>query len=65
MGESGFEGTEFGKRVAQSYASGAGWLFAADMEQILPAHVNDSKNLMSNVRYLIVERKQNLGRTEN
>ena len=31
---SGFEGTEFGKRVAQSYASGAGWLFAADMEQI-------------------------------
>jgi hypothetical protein len=56
---SGFEGTELGKRVAQSYASGAGWLFAADMEQILPAHVGDS------IRYLVVERKQNLGRTEN
>jgi hypothetical protein len=66
-GGSGFEGTEFGKRVAQSYASGAGWLFAADMEQILPAHVRDSKNVtgIENIRYLVVERKQNLGRTEN
>jgi hypothetical protein len=64
---SGFEGTEFGKRVAQSYATGAGWLFAADMEQILAAHVRDSKNVtgMDNIRYLIVERKQNLGRTES
>jgi hypothetical protein len=57
----GFESTEFGKRIAQSYASGAGWLFAADMEQILPGHVSDLKN----VGYLMVERKQNLGRTEN
>jgi FecR protein/Putative zinc-finger len=56
---SGFEGTEFGKRVAESYASGAGWLFAADMEQILPTHVEQ------NMRYLVAERKQNLGRTEN
>lgn len=63
----GFDGTEFGKRVAESYASGAGWLFAADMEQILANHVRDSKNVsgMDNIRYLIVERKQNLGRTEN
>ena len=63
----GFEATELGKRVAQSYASGAGWLFAADMEQILPAHVKDSKDVtgLNNVRYLVVERKQNLGRTEN
>jgi len=59
---SGFESTEFGKRVAQSYATGAGWLFAADMEQILPQHV---KNGIDDIRYLIVERKQNLGRTEN
>jgi hypothetical protein len=64
---SGFEGTDFWKRVAQSYASGAGWLFAADMEQILPAHVTDSKNVtgIDDLRYVIVERKQNLGRTEN
>jgi FecR protein/Putative zinc-finger len=63
----GFEATELGKRVAQSYASGAGWLFAADMEQILPAHVKDSKDVtgLHNIRYLMVERKQNLGRTEN
>lgn len=59
----GFESTEFGKRIAQSYASGAGWLFAADMEQILPAHVKDSENM--NIRYVMLERKQNLGRTEN
>jgi hypothetical protein len=67
IGSGGFETTEFGKRIAQSYATGAGWLFAADMEQILPAHVRDSKNVtgMDNIRYLIVERKQNLGRTEN
>jgi hypothetical protein len=66
-GGTGFESTEFGKRVAQSYASGAGWLFAADMEQILPAHVRDSKNVtgIDQIRYVIVERKQNLGRTEN
>jgi hypothetical protein len=64
---SGFESTEFGKRVAQSYASGAGWLFAADMEQILTARVKDSKNMtgIDDLRYLLVERKQNLGRTEN
>jgi hypothetical protein len=64
---SGFESTEFGKRVAQSYATGAGWLFAADMEQILPARVKDSKNVtgIDDIRYVIVERKQNLGRTEN
>jgi hypothetical protein len=67
IGSGGFEATEFGKRVAQSYASGAGWLFAADMEQILAAHVKDSKNVtgIDNIRYLIVERKQNLGRSEN
>lgn len=63
---SGFESTGFGKRIAQSYSMGAGWLFAADMEQILPKTVQDSKNPtgMDNLRYLIVERKQNLGRTE-
>jgi len=63
---SGFESTQFGKRVAESYSTGAGWLFAADMEQILPKTVQDSKSPtgMDNLRYLIVERKQNLGRTE-
>lgn len=64
---SGFESTEFGKRIAERYAAGAGWLFAANMEQISSAHVRDSKNVtgIDDIRYVIVERKQNLGRTEN
>jgi len=63
---SGFESSEFGKRVLQSYSTGAGWLFAADMEQILPPAVRDSKDPsgMDNLRYVIVERKPNLGREE-
>jgi hypothetical protein len=64
-GEPGFETTEFGKRVHESYATGAGWLFAADMEQILPLHVKENVTGIDNIRYVIVERKQNLGRTEN
>jgi len=32
----GFESSEFGKRILQSYSTGAGWLFAADMEQFCP-----------------------------
>ena len=75
----GFLGTAFWKRISQSYNSGAGWLFAADMEQIISKRVSESKNVTSaatasaatsiagldNVRFLVVERKENLGRTEN
>ncbi|HEV8146953.1 MAG TPA: FecR domain-containing protein [Bryobacteraceae bacterium] len=78
-GGAGFLGTAFWKRISQSYTSGAGWLFAADMEQIISKHVSESKNVNSatgasrevsiagldNVRFLVVERKENLGRTEN
>jgi hypothetical protein len=73
LGHGGFLETPFGKRVAQSYETGAGWLFAANMEQMLAEHVHPSQNVMphaitsglDNVRYLVIERKQNLGRTEN
>ncbi len=77
--QTGFMATPFWKRISQSYTSGAGWLFAADMEQIVSKHVSESKNVtntgtssnpgsiagIDNVRFLVVERKENLGRTEN
>src|SRR5205823_3968931 len=70
---SGFLATPLGARVAQSYTSGAGWLFAADMEQIVAHHVPKSVDRMNpssiaglnNVRFLVIERKDNLGRIEN
>ena len=73
IGQGGFRDTPFGKRVAQSYQSGVAWLFAADMEQIRAQHVQQLQNVspqeinsgLNNVRYLVIERKQNLGRTEN
>jgi ferric-dicitrate binding protein FerR (iron transport regulator) len=79
---SGFLSTPLGTRIAQSYQSGAGWIFAADMEQIIGKHVTDSNvtnpaatnrstanagNItgVDNLRFIVVERKENLGRTEN
>jgi hypothetical protein len=72
-GQSGFLSTPLWSRVSQSYQSGAGWLFAADMEQIVRQNVPKSQNVtnateisgLDNVHYLVIERKENLGRTEN
>ncbi len=73
----GFLATPFGNRIAQSYQSGAGWLLAIDMEQIAGTNVSRSSapsgatssamktTGVDNVKYLIIERKENLGRTEN
>jgi hypothetical protein len=64
-----FLSTPFGKRIAQSYQSGAGWLLAVNMEQIVGGTVSTSNAMntagVDNVKYLIIERKENLGRTEN
>ncbi len=53
-------------RIAQSYQNGAGWIFAIDMEQIVKDHVNQSASMagLDNVRYLTIERKDNLGRPQ-
>jgi hypothetical protein len=70
-GTGGFPATPFGARIKQSYRNGAGWIFAADMEQILSGRVSHAQSAMQpaaylkGVRYLMVERKPNLGRTEN
>ena len=68
-----FLATPFWARISQSYQSGARWLFAANMEQIVAHHVPQEENVtnpaniagLDNVRYLVIERKTNLGRTEN
>ena len=67
----GFQATPFWARIAQSYRSGVGWIFAADMEQIARRHVISQGNMpaaiqngLGNIGYLVVERKPNLGRTE-
>jgi hypothetical protein len=76
LGASGFVTTPLWARISQSYQTGAGWLFAADMEQIAGSHVlpqvkevKDAAQIpisgLDNVRYLVIERKENLGRTEN
>ncbi len=78
-GGAGFLSTPLWARVSQSYQSGTGWIFAADMEQIVGSHVlphnvtapnttaaaTTSVTGFDNVRFLVVERKENLGRTEN
>jgi hypothetical protein len=58
----------------QSYDAGAGWLFSVDMERIARDSVNRNRkhgrNMdlppgLENMRYLIVERKDSAGKTEN
>lgn len=65
----GFVQTPFYQRIAQAYQNGAGWLFAADLEQILSRNVTKDKALarsgLSDVRYLVVERRDAGGKTEN
>jgi hypothetical protein len=73
IGQGGFLETPFGKRVAQSYQSGVAWIFAADLEQMRTQHVKPLQTViphafisgLDNIRFLVIERKQNLGRTEN
>ncbi len=66
-----FEHSYFHQVISQSYQSGAGWLFCANLEQILRNTVmkkeDDDKNPsgLQDVRYLIFERKDMGGRTDN
>jgi hypothetical protein len=56
------------QQVTRSYQQGAGWLFCADMEQIVAQHVPDGSKVPSgieDVRYLMMERREVGGKTEN
>jgi len=69
-GTNPFTQTALYQQVARSYQQGAGWLFCADMEQIVAQHVqNSSKGQLppgiGDVRYLMMERREVGGKTEN
>jgi len=64
--------TYFHQVIAQSYQSGVGWLFCANLEQILrntvlkrERDVENSPTGLQDVRYLIFERKETAGKTDN
>jgi hypothetical protein len=69
---SGFLNTPFGAQIAAAYRNGASWLFCADLEQIALKSVHSGKDGrgvaaagVSNVRYLVIERKEAGGKTES
>lgn len=75
-GSSGFAARPFYSAIHRSYESGATWLFCADLEQIVArsVHRNDGEPAsaesadltgFNDVKYLIVERKDEAGQSEN
>ncbi len=58
------------QQVASAYKQGAGWLFCADMEQIMANHVHEGSTQplppgIGDMRYLMMERREVAGQTEN
>jgi hypothetical protein len=69
-GASHFAETPLYQQVVRSYQQGAGWLFCANMEQIVAQNVHDGgRNQLppgiGDVRYLMMERREVGGKTEN
>ena len=65
-----FAETPFYRQVAHSYQQGAGWLFCADMEQIVAQNVSKGGNQplppgIGDVRYLMIERREVGGKPES
>ncbi len=63
-----FANTYFQQVISKSYDSGVGWLFCADLEHILRnsvLHKEGNPTGLQDVRYLIYERKEIAGRTDN
>lgn len=68
-GQGGFLQTALGQRVAQAYQGGAGWLIAADLEQMVKKFVSGKqepdRSGFTDASYLIIERKDLGGKAEN
>jgi hypothetical protein len=69
-GASHFSETPLYQQVLRAYKQGAGWLFCADMEQIVAQHVQNGSDHqippgIADVRYLMLERREAGGKTEN
>jgi ferric-dicitrate binding protein FerR (iron transport regulator) len=69
-GASHFTETPLYQHLLHAYQQGAGWVFCADMEQIVAQHVHDGSDHklsqgMEDVRYLMLERREAGGKTEN
>jgi len=65
-----FTGSPLYQQIASAYKQGAGWLFCADMEQIVANHVHEGSTQqlppgIGDVRYLMMERREVAGKTEN
>lgn len=62
-----FARTAFGMRVADAYRTGAAWLVCADLQALLNGKKDAAATAagLSDVRYLVVERKDVGGRTEH
>ena len=65
-----FSATPFYGQIAHAYQQGAGWLFCADMEQIVTPNVQrsgDGETLaeINNLRFLTVEHREVGGKTDN
>jgi FecR protein/Protein of unknown function (DUF3352)/Putative zinc-finger len=66
-----FADTPFYQQIARAYQQGAGWLFCADMEQIVVQNVHVGSNSsdlppgIGDVRYLTMEHREVSGKTEN
>lgn len=65
-----FAETPFYQQVVHSYEQGAGWLFCADMEQIVAQDVSEAGNHqlppgIGDVRFLMIERREVGGKPES
>ncbi|MBV8069418.1 MAG: FecR domain-containing protein [Acidobacteriaceae bacterium] len=59
-----FAQSPFFSRISQSYANGVGYVFAADMEQIVQKSVNNPREVpagFNNAQFLVLERRDDRG----